>query len=199
MVRRTVQAEAAGGLQSVPGKAESVVSARDASSRNSPRISGSVNDAAAARRWAAAAGESGFDRSGAVATGGWGATFTVTELALVPMACAVARICVCIKRRRDAQAGEEARKTRRSLRRLANLTCSRNGDGNVWRSARSSASSAPAFRASVAKEPQSTRDFGPWLLRREVGDAARCMVPEFDFGNTCKSYSYHARGNCRKP
>lgn len=178
---------------------ESEVSARDAKSRNSTRHSGSVNDAAAARRWVAAAGESGFDRSGMVATGGWGTTFTVTELAQMPMASAAARIGVCIKRRRDAQPGEDAKKTRRLLRRLANLTCSRNGDGNVWRNARSSASSASAFRASVAKEPQSTRDFGPLPIRREVAGAARCMVPEFDFGKTCKSYSYHVPGNCRKP
>jgi len=187
------------GTQCAPSAPESAVSARDASSRNSTRSSGSEIEAAAARRWLAAASESGFDRSGSVATGGWGATFTVTELAQVPMARAVARICVCIKRRRDAQAGEDARKTRRSLRRSANLTCSRNGDGNVWRSARSSASSAPAFLASVAKEPHSTKDFGPLPMRREMAGEGCCMVPEFDVGKTCKSYSYHAPGNCRKP
>jgi hypothetical protein len=179
---------------------ESAVSARDASSRNSTRISGSESDAAAARRWVAAAGESGLDRSGAVvATGDRGTTFTVTELAHVPVACAAARICVCIKRRRDAQAGVDARKTRRSLRRLANRTCSRNGDGNVWRSARSTASSALALLASVAKEPQSTMDFGPCVARREVAGVTRCMEPDFDFGKTCKSYSSHVPGNCRKP
>src|SRR6185437_16248859 len=124
-----------------------------------------------------------------LAAAGWGATFTVTELAHVPMARAEARICVCIKRRRDAQAGEDARKTRRSFRRLANLTCSRSGDGNVWRKARSSASSAPAFRASDAKEPQSARDFGPWPWRREATGSVRCMVPTFEFGKTYRSYS----------
>lgn len=173
---------------------ESAVSARDASSRNSARNSGSVNDAAAALIWAAAADESGFDRSGVVATGGWGATFTVTELARMSMACAAARIWVCINRRRDAHPGEDARKTSRSLRRLANFTCSRKGDGNVWRNARSSASNASAFRASVAKEPQSTRDFGPWPRRREVAELARCMVPELDW----ERYANHTRITCQE-
>ena len=160
--------------------------------------SGSVDDAAAARRWVAAVGESGFERSVATATGAWGATFTVTELAHAPTARAVARICVCIKRRRDAHPGEDAKKTRRSLRRLANLTCSRNGEGNVWRKARSSASSALALPASVAKEPQSARGLGPLPRRRVIAGVSRCMVPEIDLGKTCKSYSYRVPAKYRR-
>ena len=102
----------------------------------------------------------------------------MTELALVPKARAVARSCVCIRRKREAQAGDDARKTRRSLRVRANRTCSRSDVGNVWRRARSNASSSPALVASRANAPHSVMDFGPCPVRRGgCGGSARCMVP----------------------
>ena len=122
-------------------------------------------------------GESDFNRVGCAAAGSGATTLTFTALAHAPIARAEARICVCNKRRRDAHAGEDARKTRRSWRRSANRTCSRNGRGNVWRNARSKASSVPALLARVAKEPQSARGFGPLSLRLEVADAVGCMLP----------------------
>lgn len=90
------------------------VSVADAKARNRARSSGSGKDAAAARRWLAVTGESDFNRVGCNTAGSGVTTLTFTALAHAPMARAEARICVCSKRRRDAHAGEEARKTRRS-------------------------------------------------------------------------------------
>ncbi|ULU26951.1 hypothetical protein DYST_03902 [Dyella terrae] len=104
-----------------------------------------------------------------------GATFTVTELAYVPTARAVERICAWSRRSLAARADDGAKKIRRPSCRLAKRTCSRSGDGNVWRSARSNASSFRALRASEAMGPYSVMAFSPEPVRREGFGASRCM------------------------
>lgn len=149
------------------------VSARPARSRKSFFMPESAKPVAAARRCLAAAGDSSLGGAGSGGGGSATTTLTDTDVALMPMAAAEARICVCIRRNRLAQAGVLARKCSRPWRRLANRTSTRSGEGRVWRSARSSASSAPARLASVAKEPHSASDLGPCAARREMAVSGR--------------------------